>query len=232
MRERTSPSERPSLGRRKFILGGTFLASAGLAAALIPRREINLLGKHKLEQIAPNQIGPWTFHSKSGLVVPPSDELSDWLYSQLLTRVYVGPEQLPIMLLIAQSDSQSGVLQVHRPEVCYPAGGYQLSPPSRVEIPTSGGAVSSVAFSASADTRVEQLLYWTRIGRDLPRSWREQRWAVAQANLRGEIPDAVLVRVSTLAPDLETALPALRSFSKALVEAFPAPLRPFLTGFG
>jgi EpsI family protein len=218
------------LDRRKFVLGGAFLGSAGLAAAMTPRREINLLGDRKLEELVPSRVGPWTFHSKSGLVVPPSDELSEWLYSQLLTRVYVAPDQLPIMLLIAQSDSQSGVLQVHRPEVCYPAGGYQLSNPSLIRIPTAGGPLNSVAFTATADTRVEQLLYWTRIGRDLPRSWAEQRWSVAQANLRGEIPDAVLARVSTLAPDLESALPALRAFSQALVASLPGGLRPFLTG--
>jgi EpsI family protein len=218
------------LNRRKFILGTALLASAGVAAAMIPRKNVDFLGERKLEDIIPQRIGEWSFYSKSGLVVPPSDELSDALYSQLLTRVYVAPDQLPIMLLIAQSGSQTGVLQVHRPEVCYPTGGYKLSPPARLQIPTTAGSVSSVAFTATADTRIEQLLYWTRIGRDLPSSWAEQRWSVAQANFRGELPDAVLVRVSTISPDRDHAMVALEAFARTLVNTLPPPLRPFLTG--
>jgi EpsI family protein len=156
--------------------------------------------------------------------------LSKQLYSQLLTRVYVAPEQPPMMLLVAQSGRQSGALQVHRPEVCYPASGYQLSPAERHQIATRAGPLSTVFFSANADTRTEQLLYWTRVGRDLPASWSEQRWSVAKANLQGEIPDAVLVRISTILPNRDEAIPALDSFARSLVEALPAQVRPFLTG--
>jgi EpsI family protein len=223
---------RAGLTRRKFVIGSAFLASAGAAAAMVPRQNIDLLGKRKLEDIIPKQVGPWSFYSKSGLVVPPSDELSELLYSQLLTRVYAAPDRLPIMLLIAQSGSQTGVLQVHRPEVCYPAGGYELSPPVRHRLETPSGGLDAVAFTATADARTEQLLYWTRIGRDVPGSWAEQRWSVAKANLRGELPDAVLVRISTVYPDKARSLEVLEQFAGGLVRALPPSLRPFLTGSG
>jgi EpsI family protein len=219
-----------SLTRRKLILGSALLASAGAAAAMVPRRAIDLLGDRKLEAIIPQKIGPWSFYSKSGLVVPPSDELSDALYAQLLTRVYVAAEQLPIMLLIAQGNSQTGVLQVHRPEVCYPTGGYELSAPSNLDVDTSPGKLSTIAFTATADARIEQLIYWTRVGRDLPRSWSEQRWAVAKANLQGELPDAVLVRISTVSPDETQAFGVLETFARDLIRAVPASARQFLTG--
>jgi EpsI family protein len=198
---------------------------------MIPRNNLDFLGTRKLEDIIPNRIGQWSFYSKSGLVVPPSDELSEWLYSQMLTRVYVAPNQLPIMLLIAQSGSQTGVLQVHRPEVCYPTGGYHLSPPARRQIATTAGDLNTVAFTATADSRIEQLLYWTRIGRDQPSSWAEQRWSVAKANFRGELPDAALVRVSTISPDRDQALSTLEAFARTLVDTLPKTLRPFLTGY-
>jgi EpsI family protein len=229
MLERT-PLSSPVLGRRKFILGSAFLVSAGAAAAMVPRRKIDLLGDKKLEKIVPDRIGPWSFYSKSGLVVPPSDELSEWLYSQLLTRVYVASDQLPIMLLIAQSASQSGVLQVHRPEVCYPAGGYTLSPPMRQEISLGDRSLQTVGFTATGDSRTEQLLYWTRIGSDVPTSWAEQRWSVARANLSGEVPDAVLVRVSTVSTERQEALDVLQRFARSLIDSVPASLRPFFTG--
>jgi EpsI family protein len=195
-----------------------------------PRRTIDLLGSKKLEDVIPSRLGRWNFYSKSGLVIPPEDDLSRQLYSQLLTRVYIAPDQPPMMLLVAQSASQTGVLQVHRPEVCYPASGYQLSRPERHQVVTNAGPLSTVFFTASADTRTEQLVYWTRVGRDLPNTWAEQRWSVARSNLRGEIPDAVLVRISTILPTSEEAIPALNEFARSLVEASPPPLRYFLTG--
>jgi EpsI family protein len=197
---------------------------------MVPTRKLDLLGERKLEEVIPERIGSWNFHSKSGLVVPPSDELSDQLYAQLLTRVYVAPDRPPIMLLVAQGNSQTGVIQVHRPEVCYPAGGYKLSNARQHQISTVAGKLSTVVFTATADERTEQLLYWTRVGRELPRSWAEQRWAVAKANFRGDIPDAVLVRVSSILVSADDAIPALEQFAESLVEALPTQLRPFLTG--
>ena len=89
--------------RRKFVLGGTFAAVTALAAARQPSKRVDYLGKSKLEKLLPQQLGQWSYVSSSGLVVPPEDQLSRALYSQLLTRVYRGPGDSGIMLLIAQS---------------------------------------------------------------------------------------------------------------------------------
>ena len=220
-----------SLDRRRLLIGGALLATAASAAALTPRTRIDLLGKRKLEDVVPAQLGPWRFQSKSGLVIPPEDELSAQLYSQLLTRVYVAPDPLPpVMLLVAQGASQTGVIQVHRPEVCYPTGGYQLSPRALIEIPVPGDRIAASGFTATADSRIEQLLYWTRIGRDRPRTWAEQRISVARANLRGELPDAVLVRVSTLSPDPQTSFAHLRDFVRAFLGSLTPATRAFMVG--
>ena len=134
------------------------------------------------------------------------------------------------MLLVAQGASQTGVLQVHRPEVCYPAGGYQLSSSVPIDIPVPGDRIEATGFTATADARIEQLVYWTRIGRDRPRTWAEQRLSVARANLRGELPDAVLVRVSTLSPDPQLSFGHLRDFVSALVSALTPATRAFMVG--
>lgn len=218
--------------RRRFIIGGTLLATAGAAWAMEPRRRVDVLGKRKLEDLLPDRIGAWSFYSKSGLVVPPSDQLSQQLYSQLLTRVYVAPDSSPIMILIAQSASQTGILQVHRPEVCYPAGGYQLSTRANVDLPLGEGALSTTAFTATAGPRIEHMIYWTRVGTDMPTTWAEQRWAVARENMRGGLPDAVLVRISTLSPDRDGSVTLLRRFATTLVEALPPAARAVLIANG
>jgi EpsI family protein len=226
-REARLPESR-LLDRRRALLGGAFLLTAGVAAARVPGNRIDLLGKRKLEALIPARVGPWSFYSKSGLVTPPPDQLSDLLYSQLLTRVYLAPDQLPIMLLMAQSSGQTGVLQVHRPEYCYPAGGFTLADKAVRAVPLPGGQLDATVMTATADNRVEQLMYWTRVGRDMPLSWAQQRWSVARANLRGDVPDAMLVRISTLTHDRDAGMATLAAFTRALFAAVPADVRRVL----
>ena len=199
--------------------------AAGVAAARQPRTHVDYLGKKKLEDIVPQKIGQWTFVSTSGLVVPPEDQLSRALYSQLLTRVYSGEDGSTMMVLVAQSGSQTGILQIHRPEICYNAGGYALSDvvPHQVKLP--GGEVPTMSMAASNGARTEQLLYWTRIGDHMPTSWREQRLAVAIDNLKGRIPDAVMVRISTISNDRSAALASIDEFIQAMLASMTPDLR-------
>ena len=60
------------------------------------------------------------------------------------------------------------------------------------------------------------MLYWTRLGSALPTSWAEQRWAVVVANLKGAIPDGVLVRMSCVENDADKAFGILREFASEL----------------
>jgi hypothetical protein len=71
-------------------------------------------------------------------------------------------------------------------------------------------------------------MYWTRVGRDMPLSWAQQRWSVARANLRGDVPDAMLVRISTLTHDRDAGLATLAAFTRALFAAVPADVRRVL----
>lgn len=214
-----------TLTRRKFALGLAFASAAGIAAARQPNKTVDYLGKHKLDDVLPQQLGRWKFVSSSGLVVPPEDQLSKALYSQLLTRVYADGAGAPIMLLVAQSATQTGILQIHRPEICYTAGGYHLSAmePHLVRLPW--GTIPTMSLSATREGQTEQIVYWTRIGDHLPRSWREQRIAVALDNLKQIIPDAVMVRVSTYGNDKAAAVANIDRFIRSLMSSVSPELR-------
>ena len=216
------PAGRPfSLDRRKVLLGCAFGGAAALAAVRQPNRTVDYLGKRKLEDVIPKQIGEWSFHTSSGLIVPPEDQLAQSLYAQLLTRAYVDRDNNPLMLLIAQSAGQTGMLQVHRPEVCYPAAGFSLTPVSRRRIVTPAGPFNVNWLSASKEGITEQIIYWTRIGGSIPLSWAEQRWVVARENLRQVVPDAVLVRLSTYGSSPAVAAGRVQSFVTSLVRSVP-----------
>lgn len=218
----------PQVDRRKVLLGLLFCSAAGVAAWRQPNQHLDYLGRDKLDDIVPKTIGPWKFVAASGVVVPPNDQLSRALYSNLMTRVYTDGQNPPVMLLIAQSGSQTGVLQIHRPETCYTASGYQISAVTPQPIQLGSTVVPANSMDASVEGVTEHVIYWTRVGDKMPASWKQQRLAVAEQNIRGVIPDAILVRVSTVREDAEGARAALQSFVRALIASVPASRRSVL----
>ncbi len=217
--------------RRNVLIGLMAAAASGLAFARQPTASVAPLKPGQLETMIPPQLDTWRFQATSGLVLPAPDALSDRLYDQIVKRVYVAPDMPIVMLLIAYSDRQDGMLQIHRPEICYPVGGFTLSDSRAIDL-NAGVAkpVPSRFFTADGPSRTEQVLYWTRIGKDLPREWVDQRWAVVDANLAGQIPDGILVRLSAITPDSQLALKTLESFSTSLFRNVSAPTRRLLIG--
>ncbi|UZK67726.1 exosortase-associated protein EpsI, V-type [Sphingomonas sp. M1-B02] len=217
--------------RRHLVFGGLLAAISAVGYARIPPRPTSRLAAGTLEALVPNRVGDWSVAGASGVVLPPPDALSDRLYDNLVTRVYTSPKQPPIMLLIAYSNVQDGLLQVHRPEFCYTAGGFDLSPTEQIDIvQASGSKVGGNAFVATASARTEQVLYWTRIGDIFPQSWIEQRMAVVRANLDHSSPDGLLARVSLLDNDHEDGLSVARKFIAELDRDAPGPLKKILFG--
>lgn len=215
--------------RRDLLIGGALLGAAGLSYALKPRRSALLLGSAKLDDLVPKQFDRWRFETTSGLVLPPSDQLSDRIYSELLTRIYDGPGGAQVMMLIAYSRAQDGVIQIHRPEVCYPASGYRLALNERHDVAlTSRLKVPTRYIIAESEVRREQLLYWSRLGDRFAGNWYEQRVAVIEENMIGLIPDGVLVRFSSVTAG--DARPMLDEFAAALFAAVPQRMRNVLVG--
>jgi len=217
--------------RRETLLGGALLATAAAGFALMPRHVEKLLGDATLEKLVPESFGAWRYEAASGLVLPPADQLRDKIYSQLATRVYTRPDGAAVMLLVAYSGAQDGTIQVHRPEVCYPASGYKLTTIAAHETPLAPGlAIPSRYIVAEADLRREQLIYWTRVGDYFPTKWSEQHMAVIKENFAGIIPDGVLVRMSTVSGD--DARGFLDAFARDLYVAIGQRLRQVLVGAG
>jgi EpsI family protein len=219
------------LSRRNVVAGGLMIAASGLAFARTPTAKAERIKKGAIDASLPSKVLGWKFETSSGLVLPPPDSTSDRLYDEIATRVYVAENQPPVMLLIAYSNVQDGMLQVHRPETCYPVGGYALSDSHIVDL--NVGAAQPIPcrfFTATGVSRTEQVLYWTRIGTEIPGRWFDQRMAVFRANLRGEVPDGILVRLSVIDTDAKTAIPIMENFTRAMVHQMSPRMRTLLVG--
>lgn len=216
--------------RRRAVIGGILACASGVAYARQPQIAAPVLKKVTFEKLVPGSFGAWTVFSDGGVVLPPPDTLRDRLYDNLVTRVYQAPGAPLVMLLLAYNNAQDGVLQVHRPEVCYPVGGFQLSPTKDIQIALSGNSVPANIFTAEAPGRVEHVMYFTRLGTAFPRSWIEQRISVIKANLAGDIPDGMLMRVSVVGIDQQRANPILTEFTREFISASPRQLQKLLVG--
>lgn len=223
MIDAADPSRRRAVtppSRRDLLIGGTMALAAGLAYAREPHIRLASIAPGQLEKIVPLTIGPWRYQTASGVVLPPPDALAKMLYDQQSVRSYVSDTEPMVMLVMAYGSGQNGALQVHRPEICYPASGFRLSRGAREDLALGNGASIAVrAFTAESDTRVEQVLYWSRIADFLPTGWTEQRIAIMRNNLRGYIPDGLLVRMSIISNDREESLATLARFCRAMLAA-------------
>jgi EpsI family protein len=218
-----------SLDRRGFVMGAAMAGAAAFAAVRMPQVVAKPIAKDKFAALFPAKIGKWAYQSAGDLILPPSDALSDRLYDDLVTRTYADAEGGIVQLLVAYNNRQDGILQLHRPETCYPAGGFKISQTQETEVPVASSLqLPCMYFTASGDSRDETVMYWSRVGAEFPRRWSEQRLAVARANLDKVIPDGLLARLSTVGEDVELNLPIMREFVVAMAAAAPPQLRRLL----
>lgn len=218
--------------RRELLIGGAMAGTAALTFAALPRRRTSTIPAKALDDAVPMQLGPWHFAGGEGLVLPPDDEqrLAS-AYDRVLARVYQDAAGTNVMLLMAYTAVQTGMLQIHRPESCYPAAGFALQERPRVPIALSPAVdVQAIMFTATATLRTEQLIYWTRIGAAFPDSWDAQRATIVRQNFEGVVPDGLLVRLSQVSPDPAGSAATLHRFARDLAAALPPVGRALLLG--
>lgn len=217
--------------RREFLLAGTFGLTA-LASGIMARDASAGDGPSdvSLEKAVPGRIGAWQVDPAADITIPRGDTEEMEIYDQLLTRVYGSTSAVPVMLLVAYGGSQNDTTQLHRPEVCYPAAGFTLDARETLRLPLADGtAIQARTLTATAPGRVEQILYWSRVGREFPASTLQQRLSQLRQSMDGKAPDGALVRLSVIAPDYRAALPLLLGFAGGLMEV-EGPGRKLLTG--
>lgn len=192
--------------RRAALAAVAMLGTAGLSQALVPTRYMSASrGNFQLDTAVPSSFGEWRIdpYASGGVVNPQTEDLLKKLYSQLLSRTYLHRNGQRIMLAIAYGADQSDVsVQLHYPEVCYPAQGFQVKSNTRDQIQLPPGPIAVRRLDTHLGKgRPEPVTYWTVIGDLVSLSSWEQRKATIFHGLRGEIVDGMLVRVSSISAD-------------------------------
>jgi EpsI family protein len=209
-----------SPARRRVVLAGLFIAAAGAQALVRPRAGPGGPAAGTLDRIMPRNVAPFRAAGGTDQIMPADSELTGFTYADILTRTYLDTADAALFLLAACSAGGEPGLSVHRPEDCYPAYGFDLDPTGMVTVPLANAAHAGIPacfFTARRADRIEHVLYWVRVGGAFPASQAAQRIAVAQENLRGRLPDSVLVRLSVIDGPARDARDRLTRFAAALL---------------
>ena len=208
------------------------LAFAGAQAWRPHTRLADTRPKVDLETMFPKAFADWTVDDRMPvqLVSPDTLAMLNKIYNQTLSRTYVNSKGDRIMLSVAYGGDQSDATRAHRPEVCYPAQGFQMLSSQNTQLNLGTHPLPVRQLVAKLGGRSEPITYWITVGDRIAITGTQQKLAQLSYSTRGVIPDGMLVRVSSIDADINGAYSRHQSFIGALVKAIPEPQQPQLIG--
>ena len=227
-------SDSPLATRRAAL--ASLLMAGGAAAGwqLTPRTPLSQIhGELQLESVVPKAFGDWQLdpYSFGGVVNPQQEQLLRQLYSQLVSRSYVSKAGERVMLAIAYGNDQRDGMQMHYPEICYPAQGFQVRSKRDVDLTVAGRTLPARRLeTVLGNQRYEPVTYWTVIGQTAVRGGLRKKAVEMGYGFRDLIPDGLLFRLSSIDRDSERAFELQQRFADALLKAVAEEPRKRLVG--
>lgn len=218
---------------RNFILLILMLATSGLALALRPTQKIADQGPAiDLDAMIPHTFGNWSEEQQNSvqMVDPQQQEMIEKLYTQTLNRVYKDNRDYRIMLAIAYGDDQRDSMQMHYPEVCYPAQGFSLQSKQTGTLATENGLIPVTRILTNLGQRNEPVTYWTTVGNHVFQGSVQKKIAEMRYGLNGQIPDGMLIRVSSIDAEAPRAYEIQAQFIGQMLNALTYEHRQKLNG--
>jgi len=220
------------VNRNALIISALMLAAS--IGAVIARPTVMVADETPivLEKIVPLQFGDWREEPQRQVQVvnPQAQEMLDKIYSQILSRTYVNSAGYRIMVSLAYGQDQRGSMKAHRPEVCYPAQGFQISSVELGVLTTDFGTIPVRRLFGTLGPREEPVTYWFTIGDKAAVSALQKRIVELQFGLTGRIPDGMLFRVSSIDGDQSRAYRIQEQFVNQLMQSVAPAERKRLSG--
>jgi EpsI family protein len=205
---------------RDLVIVILMLASSIVAFAMRPSHHLaNIEQPLDLEQVIPQTFGDWQQVKQLAEVVNPDRQKNlDKFYAQILNRTYINKKGEAIMLSIAYGKDQSDQKQVHYPEVCYPAQGFQVTSIEMGSAKTDFGDIRVKRLTTELGARREPLTYWTTVGNQVVLGGYEAKKAQLSYGFKGYIPDGLVFRVSSISNDANEAFEIQQVFISSLIK--------------
>ncbi len=213
--------KRPSPAINGLLLALMVMA-ASLAWMFTPTQFLaDKLPPLKLKEVIPTKFGEWRelTTGPAQIVDPSSQTLIDAIYTDTLSRTYINSEGYRIMLSIAYGRDQRDSLQLHQPEVCYPAQGFQVLSKERTDLQLTDNIIGSTRIATRLGNRHEPVTYWTIVGENVFRGGINKKMAEMQYAMKGYIPDGMLFRVSSIDENTQRAYAHQERFARDIIDS-------------
>lgn len=220
--------------RRSLVLSGLMLVGVGLSEALRPRRALaGADAPLDLETVIPRRFGSWQFdvgHGQ-GLIGAATQEPEGRVYTRVLARTYANvADGGRVMLSIAYSRELRDATSPHLPDLCYPSQGFRILTAEAGRLGSGAASIPVRRLDTIQGNRREPLTYWTMVGDKAVLGSLDSKLARLSYSVRGDIPDGLVFRVSSISNDTGAAFGIQAQFVAALLEALPPGSRRRLAG--
>lgn len=219
-----------------LLAGLLMLACSGAAKWLTPTLLLAQQRTHAvdLENDVPRQFGGWTLEPTAPNVVnPQTQEMLDRIYTQVLSRSYVNAQGQRVMLSVAYGADQRrrAGLQLHQPEVCYPAQGFEVlsKVTGSLQAGTSALPVKRLETVLQGQ-RYEPVTYWLMTGDHANVGGAAMRRINIAYGLQRIVPDGLLFRVSSIGRNSAAEFELQGRFVNDLLASLDATTRKELAG--
>lgn len=215
--------------RRGLVLLAAMAGTAWGSEALKPRQHLSLTKLPiQLERQVPKTLGGWVVDSSIIPLLPDASLQArlDALYSQLLARTYVNASGQRVMLSIAYgADQSSEATAVHRPEFCYSAQGFRIRDAGRHRLALGPQQIEVQRLIAEMAGRFEPITYWVTLDEHATLPGLSRKLDQLRFGLKGQIPDGMLIRVSTVGLPQEESFAVQQEFLETLYGSIPLTVR-------
>jgi EpsI family protein len=219
--------------KNAWLLLLVMLGAALLAYQLTPRQKMAELNPPiNLEQLIPTTFGDWQQDTTQNLIIADPDQLRamNKIYTQTLMRTYQHKNGYKIMLALAYGSDQSDFMEVHKPEICYPAQGFSLRNKQNTQLNIADRKIPITKIDTAMGARKESVTYWIVLGKNVVQGNIQKKIVQMRYGLVGQIPDGILVRASSIDDDVNRAYEQQKIFFNELVLALPPEQRSRLVG--
>jgi len=220
--------------RRALALVASCAVAAAAALAMVPRRSAaEAEPSIVIATMVPSRFGAWTIDPRVVPLQPPADlkKIIEETYDQTLARTYVNAEGYQIMLSIAYGGRRNQGMDIHRPEICYPAQGLALRRDTvEAQLVIDAHSLPLKRLVAGNGDRHEPISYWLVIGKEVASFGYGHRIALLKYGLTGRVPDGMLVRVSSVDKNEARSFQMQDAFLRDLLSAVTPADRQRLLG--
>ena len=188
--------------------------------------------KPDLERII--KLHPDGWKAVAGPVVDPQS--LEYVYDVVVSQKYENVDGKVVM--VSMTWSRDGIRRAGHPqEICFNASGFTVTLPRQVSIQAAGNKLDVIAFTGRQGDMVQDVVYWRVTGGKHDVRLDEKyllthRFREVAALLMGDIPDNLMVRVSTWRRESDPPSTVHIDYIKAYLQSVSPSTRRFLTGVG